>query len=93
MTPREKAKQYFEQQRPKELEVGTDLHAIMHILTALPAQDDSEAEWERVLELDSAWLGFQNKYPQDMLDDLEQAIGDVIDVITEKLLDGDYGDE
>jgi hypothetical protein len=93
MTPREKAKQYIEQQRPKELEVGTDLHAIMHILTAPPAQDDSEAEWERVLELDSAWLGFQNKYPQDMLDDLEQAIGDVIDVITEKLLDGDYGDE
>jgi len=65
----------------------------MHILTAPPAKDDSEAEWERVLELDSAWLGFQNKYPQDMLDDLEQAIGDVIDVITEKLLDGDYGDE
>ena len=75
-----------------EKEISTDLHAILHILTAPPARDDSEAEWQRVLDMDSAWVGFQNKYPQDMLDDLEQGINDAIDVITEKLNDGDYGD-
>lgn len=76
-----------------EKELSTDLFAIMHILTAPPAKDDSEAEWERILQLDSAWVGFQNKYPQDMLDEIEQGLNDAIDVITEKLNDGDYGDE
>jgi hypothetical protein len=75
-----------------EKELSTDMNAIMHILTAPPAQDDSEAEWERVLEMDSAWVGFQDKYPQDFLDDLEGALNDVFDVFAEKLKDGDYGD-
>jgi hypothetical protein len=74
-------------------ELSTDIHAIMHILTAPPARDDSEAEWQRVLDMDSAWVGFQTKYPQEMLDDLEQGLNDAIDVITEKLNDGDYGDD
>jgi hypothetical protein len=76
-----------------EKELSTDMNAIMHILTAPPARDDSEAEWERVLEMDSAWVGFQDKYPQDFLSDLEGAINDVLDVFAEKLTDGDYGDE
>jgi len=74
-------------------ELSTDIHAIMHILTAPPARDDSEAEWQRVLDMDSAWVGFQNKYPREMLEDLEQGLNDAIDVITEKLNDGDYGDD
>jgi hypothetical protein len=74
-------------------ELSTDIHAIMHILTAPPAEDDSEAEWERIEDLDSAWVGFQNKYPREMLADLEQGLNDAIDVITEKLNDGDYGDD
>ena len=74
----------------KELELNTDLHAIVHILTAPPAKDDSEAEWERVLELDNAYLGFQNKYPQDMLDEIEEGLNNAFDVIAEKFNDGDY---
>ena len=78
--------------KEKELEISTDLHAIVHILTAPPARDDSEAEWERVLEMDSAWVGFQNKYPQEMLDDIEEGLNNAFDVITEKLNDGDYSE-
>jgi hypothetical protein len=89
MTTREEVMAKYSQ----ELALNTDLHAIMHILTAPPARDDSEAEWQRVLDMDSAWVGFQNKYPQEMLDDLEQGLNDAIDVITEKLNDGDYGDD
>ena len=78
--------------KAKELELSQDLHAIVHILTAPPARDDSEAEWERVLEMDSAYLGFQNKYPQDMLDDIEVGLNNAFDVIAEKLNDGDYSE-
>ena len=74
-------------------ELSTDIHAIMHILTAPPARDDSEAEFYRIEDLGSAWFGFQDKYPREMLADLEQGLNDAIDVITEKLNDGDYGDD
>ena len=73
--------------------IGADLFAIMHILTAPPAKDDSEAEWERLEELSSAWVGFQNKYSTEMLGDIEEGLNQVIDTYTEKLMDGDYGDE
>ena len=74
-------------------ELSTDFQAIMHIITAPPAQDDSEAEWERIELLDSAWVGFQNKYPREFLNDLEDALMGIYDVFSEKLIDGDYGDE
>ena len=92
-TPQELAKQYLDQIKQKELALSTDLFAIMHILTAPPAKDDSEAEWERILEMDSAWLGFQNKYPKEMLEDIEDGLNCVVDTYIEKLLDGDYGND
>lgn len=76
-----------------EKELSTDMNAILHILTAPPARDDSEAEWERVLEMDSAWLGFQNKYPKDFLSDLEGALYGVFDVFGDKLTNGDYSND
>jgi hypothetical protein len=77
--------------KEQELELSKDLHAIVHILTAPPAKDDSEAEWQRIMQLDSAWVGFMNKYPQDMLDEIEEGLNNAFDVIAEKLADGDYG--
>jgi hypothetical protein len=73
--------------------ISADLFAIMHILTAPPAKDDSEAEWKRLEELDSAWNELQNKYSKEMLGDIEDGLNCVVDTYTEKLLDGDYGDE
>ena len=73
--------------------ISADLFAIMHILTAPPARDDSEAEWKRLEELDSAWNDLQNKYPKALLQDIEDGLNQVLDTYTEKLLDGDYGNE
>jgi hypothetical protein len=73
--------------------ISADLFAIMHILTAPPAKDDSEAELERLEELDSAWNDLQNKYPKALLQDIEDGLNQVLDTYTEKLLDGDYGNE
>jgi len=74
----------------QELVLSTDLHSIVNILTASPARDDSEAEWERILRLDSAWVGYQNKFSQDLLDDIEDAVNGLIGSFAERIVDGDY---
>ena len=60
-----------------EKQLEADLPHIIHILTAPPAKDDSEAEWERIMQLDSAWAGWSHKYGDDLLDEVEDLIGDM----------------
>jgi len=86
MTTKEEVMAKYRQEKA----LSTDLHSIVNILTTSPAKDDSEAEWERVLESDSAWLGFQNKYSQDLLDDISDAVDGLIDSFAERIVDGDY---
>jgi len=74
----------------QELALSADLHSIVNILTASPARDDSEAEWQRIMQLDSAWVGYQNKFSQDLLDDIEDAVNGLIGSFAERIVDGDY---
>jgi hypothetical protein len=60
-----------------ETELEADLPNIIHCLTAPPARDDSEAEWERIMQLDSAWAGWQYKYGSEVLDEIETLISDM----------------
>ena len=63
---------------------------IIHLVTAPPAQDDSEAEWERVLELDSAWAGHQAEYGDALLHDIQEAVSRVVWDLVNKAKGGAY---
>jgi hypothetical protein len=63
--------QSFEQQ------LDDDMQDIIHCLTAPPARDDSEAEYERICELSSALQGWQAKYGEELLEEIESLIGDM----------------
>jgi len=66
-----------------ETELEEDLPKIIHIITAPPAKDDSEAEWERIMQLDSAWAGWQHKYGDELLEDIEDLLADMARHLTE----------
>ena len=63
---------------------------IIHLVTAPPAQDDSEAEWERVLLLDSAWHGHQVEYGDALLHDIQEAVSKVVWDLVNKAKGGAY---
>ena len=58
-------------------ELEADLPNIIHCLTAPSAQDDGEAEFERIEELGSALFGWECKYGADLLSEIESLIGDM----------------
>ena len=77
----------------QELELSTDLYAIVHLLSSPPPDsDESEEDWERA-ELESSCLtGFENKYGRNLLRDMENDIQQMIDNYAERLVEGDYED-
>ena len=78
-----------------EKQLEEDLPHIIHIITAPPAKNDSEAEWERILQLDSAWAGWQHKYGNELLDDIEDLLDDMARNLTENYghCEFKYGEE
>jgi len=60
-----------------ETELENDLPDIIHCVTAPPAKDDSEAEWERICSLSSALQGWQHKYGEDLILEVENLLGDM----------------
>ena len=60
-----------------EQQLDEDMQDIIHCLTAPEAQNDSEAEWERSEELSSALTGWQNKYGDELIEEIEYLIGDM----------------
>jgi hypothetical protein len=60
-----------------ETELETDLPDIIHCVTAPPARDDSEAEWERINNLSSALQGWQHKYGDDLIEEVESLLADM----------------
>jgi len=73
----------------KDINTDTVEH-IIHIITAPPAKDDSEAEWERIQQLDNAWSGHQIKYGDAMLHEIQWAISAVVYDIVSKAKEGAY---
>ena len=65
------SKKTFEQQ------LDEDMQDIIHCVTATPAKDYSEAEWERNNDLSSALQGWQAKYGEDLILEIESLIGDM----------------
>ena len=65
------SKKTFEQQ------LDEDMQDIIHCVTAPPARDDSEAEWERINDLSSALQGWQAKYGEDLILEIENLLGDM----------------
>ena len=65
------SKKTFEQQ------LDEDMQDIIHCVTAPPARDDSEAEWERINSLSSALQGWQHKYGDELIEEIESLIGDM----------------
>ena len=60
-----------------EEELEQDLPAIIHCVTAPPAKDDSEAEWERINSLSSALYGWECKYGMELLNEVEDLLSDM----------------
>ena len=60
-----------------EQQLDEDMQDIIHCLTAPEAQNDSEAEWERSEELSSVLTGWQNKYGDELIEEIESLIGDM----------------
>jgi len=60
-----------------EQQLDADIQDIIHCLTAPPARDDSEAEWERTNDLSSALQGWQHKYGDELIEEIESLIGDM----------------
>lgn len=58
-------------------QLDEDIQDIIHCVTAPPARDDSEAEYERICELSSALQGWQYKYGDELLEEIESLIGDM----------------
>jgi hypothetical protein len=65
------SKKTFEQQ------LDEDMQDIIHCITAPEAQDDSEEEWERNESLSSALTGWQHKYGDELIEEIESLIGDM----------------
>ena len=60
-----------------EKQLEADLPDIIHCVTAPPAKDDSETEYERICALSSALQGWQHKYGDELLEEIESLIGDM----------------
>ena len=58
-------------------QLDEDMQDIIHCVTAPPARDDSEAEWERIDDLSSALQGWQHKYGDELIEEIESLIGDM----------------
>jgi hypothetical protein len=65
------SKKTFEQQ------LDEDMQDIIHCITAPPPEDDSESEWERSESLSSALTGWQHKYGDELIEEIESLIGDM----------------
>jgi hypothetical protein len=73
-----------------ETELETDLPNIIHCLTAPPARDDSEAEWERINNLSSALQGWQHKYGDDLIEEVESLLADMARHLVENCGYGEF---
>ena len=71
-------------------ELETDLPNIIHCLTAPSAQDDGEAEWERINEVSSALTEWEFKYGSEVLDEIENIIGDMARHLVENCGYGEF---
>jgi hypothetical protein len=60
-----------------ETELGADLPDIIHCVTAPPAKDDSEAEYERICSLSSAMQGWTHKYGDELIDEISDLLADM----------------
>jgi len=58
-------------------ELEADLPDIIHCITAPPARDDSEAEYERICSLSSALQGWQHKYGDDLIAEVMDLLDDM----------------
>lgn len=74
----------------QERALDGDIYAIIHLLTSPPARDDSEAEHEKQRLVSSCLSGFEHKYGQDLITDIEDALHEAVCLYCEKVVDGDY---
>jgi hypothetical protein len=58
-------------------ELEADLPHIIHCITAPEAQDDSEAEFERIEALSSAMVGWEHKYGSDLIAEVMDLLDDM----------------
>jgi len=73
-----------------ETELEADLPNIIHCLTAPEAQDDSEAEFERIEELSSALQGWEFKYGDELLEEVESLLADMARHLVENCGYGEF---
>lgn len=70
----------------KEVEANKNIHHVIHCLTAPPAQDDSEEEYEREEALSSALVSWGAIYGKDFMADLDDRIQEVVDEFVQRLI-------
>jgi hypothetical protein len=58
-------------------QLDDDIQDIIHCLTAPPARDDSEAEYERICELSIAMQGWQAKYGDELISQIYSLVKDI----------------
>ena len=78
-----------------EKQLHEDLPQIIHCLTAPKLQNDSEAEWDRVEALSSALQGWEHKYGDELLDEVNDLIADMARHLVENCghCEFNYGEE
>jgi len=60
-----------------EQQLDEDMQDIIHCVTAPPAINDTEEEWERINNLSIALQGWQHKYGEDLILEIEGVLGDM----------------
>jgi hypothetical protein len=71
----------------QELELSTDMTAIVHLLTSPHWGNKEHADL-----LGSALVGYEGRYGRDLLRDLENDIQQLLGIYAEKIVEGEYDD-
>ena len=75
-------------------ELSTDLYNLIHLLTAPPPDDDdtSEETWESEELVNMGLVAFTAKYGKALVKDVQEMVDGIVDLITEKLNEGEDDD-
>jgi hypothetical protein len=78
-----------QEQLNKEKETSTDMWQLAYILCAPSAEDDSEAEFERIEALGDSLVELEAKYGKNLVRDLYDLIDNAVDIVCTRISEGE----
>ena len=67
-----------------EKELNQEVYHIIHTLTSPPPKDESDGEYERILAWSSALSGWEHKYGDDFMADLNDRVDEIVSEFCER---------